>query len=316
MKKVAVIDLGSNALRLVLAQLDNNGELTLTKKLRVPLRLGAEVFSHQMIGAYTAQYACRVFKEFKKIMDQEGIQQYKAVATSAFRSAKNKYEFSSQIYEESSLEIEGITGDKEAGLIRLAIEQSFDLSKGSFLLFDIGGGSIELSFYHDGVKGKGKSFAIGTVRLLSLIENEIEKDKAKSLKKAIANVKDELHAFIKSQNGHQGTFEVIGTGGNFKRLLELKKKILEKKKPKTVTHEEVIFIRKELELLGPLKRMKKFSLRHDRADVIVPALYIMESVFELVSIEKIHCPDIGLVHGVLFNILKDEFTDIKVNYSK
>ena len=311
MKKLAVFDIGSNAVRMGVAQLDNLGHLTITKRIRVPLRLGSEAFQKGSFSDYTINYAAKVFQNFRKILDQENVTEFRAVATSAFRNAENKEVLSKKVFEESGILIEEITGDLEANLIRNALETQIDLKQKCYLLVDIGGGSTELSIMDRGKLKGSKSFPIGTVRMLEAGKGK--EGLSQIYSDLVGEHKAGFQKFLKSNTKDlTGSLRVIGTGGNFKRLLKLRKKALSKKNIQYMYPDEIMPILRELESTPFLQRMKKFSLRPDRADVIIPAIYIILGVLEGLPVKKIYSPDIGLLQGVLFDMLGGQFENVKV----
>ncbi|CAM9900593.1 unnamed protein product [Chrysoparadoxa australica] len=291
MKKIAAFDIGSNAIRMAIAQIDNKGNFAINQRVRVPVRLGTEAFSRGEFSEYLMDEFLHVFKTFKKELDHQDVEVFRAVATSAYRNSANAKKLGQLVLEETGIFIEQIDGKEVAALIRNAIQTKIDLTQKDYLLFDIGGGSAEVTFLSKGEPQGATSFPVGTVRLLELGKNA---------------EKEGLKEFFAQVYPSKKPLRIIGTGGNFKRLTRLRKKILGKKNISYVLPEEIPFIREALEETPYLKRVKKFGLRHDRADVIIPAIYIMEKVMDYFPAKKILTPDIGLIHGLLYGIAKDE----------
>lgn len=313
MKKIAAFDIGSNAIRMAIAQIDKNGVLTVTERIRMPLRLGTEAFSKGEFSPYTMKEALKVFKSFKKEIDHHDVELYKAVATSAYRNSKNSKELGSRILEETGIFIQEIDGKEEAALIRKALQTKIDLTQKDYLLFDIGGGSAEVTFLEKGAPKAAKSFPIGTVRLLELGKSAKEEGlrPIDGYNIYLEEIGPQIEAFFKEVYPSTKPLRIIGTGGNFKRLTKLRKKVLGKKNISFVLPEEVPLIREALQEAPYLKRIKKFGLRPDRADVIIPAIFIMEKVMEYFPAKKILTPDIGLIHGLLFSVAGESFTKVR-----
>jgi exopolyphosphatase/guanosine-5'-triphosphate,3'-diphosphate pyrophosphatase len=307
MKHIAAFDIGSNAVRLSIASLDGEGNLDILERIRFPLRLGTEVFREGKFSDYLIEEAVRVFKEFKKHLNHYNVEYSKAIATSAFRNAENGSLLREKVLSETGIFIQEIDGKTEAQYIRHAIETQINLSQKDYLLFDIGGGSAEFTFLKKGEVIGAKSFPIGTVRLLELGKNALEQGLSveKGYQIYLDEIRPELKNFLREVYPHTKPIRVIGTGGNFKRLTRLRKKILGKKNIQYVLPEEVPLIREALQKTPYLKRIKKFGLRPDRADVIIPALYIIESAIEFIPVKKILTPDLGLIHGLLEEIAKE-----------
>src|SRR5690606_9739545 len=165
MKKLAAIDIGSNAVRLAIAEYDGD-KLTITKKVRVPLRLGSEAFEFGRFSEHTIKYAAKVFEDLNHVIKHEHAQFCQVVATSAFRDSANAQTLASAVKKRSGLVIEAIDGELEAKLVREAIQTKLDLTDKNAVMMDIGGGSMELSLLLKGQLLAAKSFNVGTVRAL------------------------------------------------------------------------------------------------------------------------------------------------------
>lgn len=298
MKKIAAIDIGSNAVRLAVAQHEGH-KLTITKKVRVPLRLGAEAFERGEFSTHTIQQAAHVFEELRTIIDHEHVEQFQAIATSAFRDCVNSKDLAVMVKRRSGINIEAIDGGLEANLVREAIQMKVDLEDKNTLLMDIGGGSMELSLMNRGVLSAAKSFDVGTVRLL------------KSDSDLLAMKSPAIISFIKENQGKNDYSRLIGTGGNFRAMLKLKKKITKLSKVEFVTPSELNDLYKIMTLTPFLKRIKKYDLRQDRADVIVPAMELTLLVAKQVGIKRIYAPNVGLIHGILARMAGGEIKKIK-----
>lgn len=300
MEKIAAIDIGSNAVRFTTADLESQDEILLDDKIRVPLRLGSEAFgTDQAFSKEFIKYAKKTFKEIRKTLDDMDVVRCRAVATSAVRDARNSDEFKEAIFKASGIRINTISGDNEAELILKAIQNSSELDEDDdYLLIDLGGGSLELSIIEHGEIKGSQSVDLGTVRML---EYKKKHKNTKDFEKWMDSKLSVIHQFIKKNLKKNKDITVIGTGGNFRRLVKLRATILDKK-PKYVRHEDVAAILKVLEKTTYLERIKDYDLRPDRADVIVPAIKVISRVLESISVDKIYAPNIGLIQGVLLDM--------------
>jgi len=307
MKKIAAFDIGSNAIRMGIGEIDLDGHFSMETRIRVPIRLGAEVFSGQSLSLHTRELVIKNFVEFSKIMDQEGVCAYKAVATSALRNCSNAQQLIDEVFHHSHIGIDLINGQLEAALVRQALQTKIDLTKKDYLLFDIGGGSAELSLLRRGEVLGAISLPMGAVRLLELgkvaARDQVPPERA--YRDYLSHLNPQIQAFFDDYYHSLKPIRVIGTGGNFKRLSRLRKKVLGVKNIDYVLPDEVAAIREIVEETPLLNRTKKFGLRYDRADVSVPAIYVIENVMSFVPVKKLYTPDIGLIHGVFFKI-RDE----------
>lgn len=301
MERFAAIDLGSNAVRLAIAEMTNARSFEVLKKYRIPLRLGVEAFNEgHSFSESTIIQAVEIFKQLRMVMDEEGVTHYRACATAAFREATNAAYFASSIQKKSGLILEGITGDIEAALVLSAVKKKLKLKSSiDYLLFDLGGGSLELSMVEHGLITGSKSFDLGTLRYLDLNQKgSVIREKYISL------IKSQIEKFIDDDLRHSPRLHLIGTGGNFRRVLKIKHKI-KGDEEKFVRLNDLQQIQKELEKVKFLDRIKKFDLRPDRADVIIPAIKIIREVIGELPVTKIFCPNVGLVHGILFSMVEN-----------
>jgi exopolyphosphatase / guanosine-5'-triphosphate,3'-diphosphate pyrophosphatase len=296
--KRAAIDIGSNAIRLSIAD-----GTKITKKIRIPLRLGTESFSKdQTFSQNTIDLATEVFKGIANLFKNEEITNYEIYATSAFRNARNSDQLAEAIKNKTTLKIEQISGDKEAKIILKSILNTMNLkSKKTYLLFDLGGGSIELSKIKDNKTTESKSFELGTVRLMNYIKL-VNGDK-ELIEKKIKQTQTEILNFIGFDSYENKDLTLIGTGGNFRRLLKMRNSHFPPKKD-YFTKEDFLYIQNNLKNKTYLELIKNFELRPDRADVIVPAMMIIQMVIETLPITKIYAPKVGLINGILDQMLE------------
>lgn len=284
---LAAIDIGSNAARLLICEVIKKGkEVTFNKLnlLRIPVRLGFDVFEKGSIGGQKKRMLINTIKAFNNLMKVYEVEHYMACATSAMRDAENAKEIIKEIKAETSIEIEVITGELEAEIIyENHIAELLDSNK-SYLYVDVGGGSTELTLYHKGKIILQKSFNIGTVRLII--------DKVKD------STWDEMKETLKDLSKKYENIIGIGSGGNINKVYS----ITGVKPGKSMTYDEIKDIYKEMEILSIEERMEKYTLKQDRAEVIVPALRIYNAVCKWADITEMHVPKIGLADGLIHHL--------------
>ena len=291
---LAAIDIGSNAARLLITEAApyQNGAVDFTKLnlLRVPLRLGVDVFSKGFISEEKATQFLDTLRAYKLMMKIYKVEAFRACATSAMRDAGNGPDIMRRALEETGMEIRTISGQEEADIIyETHIAEGLNLNK-SCLYIDVGGGSTELTLFSNNVIAYKESFNIGTIRLLQGKVSDAQWDAMK------AAIKAEVKAF--------GPLEVIGTGGNINKVFSLSRR----KEGKPLPIELLRDYYKELGAATVEERMHRYQLRADRADVIVPALQIYLSIMRWTGAEEIHVPKIGLADG-LIKILYRQITE-------
>lgn len=295
----AAIDIGSNAIRMVVAEHSHNG-LHMLKKFRFPIRLGADVFSSGKISGKNLRESARTFKKFRELIDRMGVSKLRAVGTSALRDAINQKSFLELVYRKSGIEIEIIDGVEEARIIHNAVKREIDLEAKSSLLIDIGGGSIELTFSDNGMMSSTQSFPFGTVRTLEILKkkNLQEKDLNLIMEEYLAP----LTHFLQSHVSGRNIDFAIGTGGNFEAISKLKSEFLEKTLRTSLSLSELQMIIDKLLKTSYKDRVEKLKMRPDRADVIIPASLIIANILVQAKIEKILIPHVGLKEGLIWSL--------------
>lgn len=283
--KLAAIDIGSNAARLLITEVEESSGKPCFQKLnliRVPLRLGFDVFEDNRISDDKIKMIMNTIKAYKYLIDVYGVSHVKACATSAMRDATNSKQIIDRVYAETGIQIEVITGDAEASFIyENHIAENLDKLH-TYLYIDVGGGSTELTFFAGGELAFKKSFNIGTIRLL---KNQVDE-----------YLWDDLRDFIRKETrAHQGDIIAIGSGGNINKVFSLSKK----KEGKPLHLDLLKDYYKELGSVSLSDRIRMFKLREDRADVIVPALLIYINVMRWAGINEIFVPKIGLADGLV-----------------
>lgn len=289
--RLAAIDIGSNAARLLITDVlildSGKPEFIKLNLVRVPLRLGFDVFESGEISKEKTSMVLQTIKAYKHLITAYGVKHIKACATSAMRDASNAGEIIRKVKLETGLEIEVITGDKEASLIyenHIAENMS---KEDSYLYIDVGGGSTELTFFSEGKLVFKNSFNIGTIRILKNMVTEQQWDKMKETVKA------------ETKNFRHVT--AIGSGGNINKVFSLSKR----KEGKPLSLDTLRDYHKELSSFTVEERMSIYKLREDRADVIVPALLIYINVMRWADCTDIYVPKIGLADGLIHNLYEE-----------
>ena len=285
----AAIDIGSNAVRLLIKHLEETKEGVKFSKvllLRVPLRLGFDVFSKNKISDKRAKNMLRLMKAYSHLMKIYDVKDYRACATSAMRDSKNGPEIIKRIAKETGIEIEIIDGQEEAKIVYNNHVESMEDRKGNYMYVDVGGGSTEINLLSKGQLVCSRSYNIGTVRILN---EAVKEDEWNRLKNDMA----ELALSYPDTN-------IIGSGGNINKLYRMIEKKDKKRARMTVASLEELH--NELKQLTVTERMQKFNLKPDRADVIVPAGDIFLTIAGIIKATYIYVPVIGLADGVIDGI--------------
>lgn len=295
----AAIDIGSNAIRMVIAEHSSQG-LRLLKKYRLPIRLGADVFATGKISAKNIKLSARTFKKFKDVCAKYKIRQIRAVGTSALREASNQEAFVELIHRKSAIRIEVIDGVEEARIIHQAVRREVNLEGHHTLLIDIGGGSVELTFSDHGMMTATQSFPFGTVRTIEMMKKK--KLQEADLNLVMGDFLSPLTHFIQSNGpGHPLDF-AVGTGGNLETLGKLKPLLLKAKSRTFLTHDELGEIISKVQRMTIKERIEKLRMRPDRADVIIPAALAVYTVMRQSNLEKLLIPHVGLKDGLIWSL--------------
>lgn len=290
-KKYAAIDIGSNAIRLLIANIiEEKGKPVKFKKsslVRVPIRLGADVFLKGKISSANKERMLDSMEAFKLLMKSHKVEKYKACATSAMREASNGKKFVDEILEKTSIKIDIIGGEEEAAIIAATDLHSYIDENKTYLYVDVGGGSTEFTVIHNGKSVSSRSFKIGTVRLL----NDI-------VKKETWN---ELEEWIKLETIEYDKIDVIGSGGNINKIFKISGKAL----GKPLTYFYLTSYYNMLQSYSYEERITELDLNQDRADVIIPATRIYLSAMKWSGAKDIYVPKIGLADGIIKSIYYD-----------
>ncbi|MDQ7918199.1 exopolyphosphatase [Mesonia sp. MT50] len=291
-KKYAAIDIGSNAVRLLISTItEPEGKEATFKKtslVRVPVRLGKDVFVDGEISPFNMQRMRDTMHAFNLLMKSHQIERYKACATSAMRDASNGVELAKLVKEESEIDIEIIDGEHEAAIIAATDLHALTQNDKTYLYVDVGGGSTEFTLYAEGKIISSKSFRLGTVRIL----NDIVEP----------NLWKEVEDWVKAATKNYSKISLIGSGGNINNIF----KSSGQKIGKPLSY---FYLSSYYQLLNSLtyeERISQLNLNTDRADVIIPATKIYLSAMKWSRSRKVYVPKIGLSDGIIKSLYNEE----------
>ncbi|MBB2145068.1 exopolyphosphatase [Pedobacter sp. LMG 31464] len=294
MIRYAAIDIGSNAVRLLIADItlnDNGYGFKKNTLVRVPLRLGDDAFLDHKISPKKTEDLVKTMSAFKNLMDVYHVSKYLACATSAMREAENGRDIIKKIKALTDIDLEIIEGQREANIIYSNhIEQDLD-SKKSYLYIDVGGGSTELSVFVNKQPIASKSFNIGTIRILD------NQDKDETW--------EEMKVWVKEHTKELKNLAGIGTGGNINKLFRMSGE----KEDMPLTFLKLKTLYNELNSYSLKERITLMKLNQDRADVIIPACEIYLTLMKWTGIKQIYVPKVGMVDGII-NLLIEENLEI------
>ena len=286
----AAIDIGSNAVRLLIKSIDREAvqekKIKKVMMLRVPLRLGFDVFSIGELSEKKADKLRRLMKAFRQLMKIYDVDDYSACATSAMRDARNGRTIIKKIEKDTGIRIEIIDGQEEARMIYNNHIECMEDRLGNYMYVDVGGGSTEINLLTNGELVWSVSYNIGTVRMLS---NAVKEGTWQQMEEELMKVTEGVAAI-----------NIIGSGGNINKLFRLADKKDKKLQRLPVSSLQTVY--DVLKPLTPEERVEAFSLKQDRADVIVPAAEIFLKIAEVVHAEYIYVPVIGLSDGIIDNL--------------
>lgn len=294
--KYAAIDIGSNGVRLLISNViefkKKEAQFKKSSLVRVPIRLGEDVFSKGKISEKNKNRMCDAMKAFQLLMKVHGVEKYKACATSAMREAENKEEIVANIFSNAGVKIDIIDGKTEAEIISSTDLNQIMQNDKSYLYVDVGGGSTEFTFFSGGKLLDSKSFPLGTVRILdNKVDDFVWKDAKMWIRK-------------KSRNLHK--LALIGSGGNINKIFKMSGKT----EGKPLSY---IYIKSFYNFLNQMtydERISELDLNPDRADVIIPASKIYLKAMKWSKANKIYVPKIGLSDGIIKSLYLGKLNQI------
>lgn len=284
-KKYAAIDIGSNAMRLLIANIveqdDKETQFNKSSLVRVPIRLGQDAFTVGAISEENIDRMCDAMKAFHLLMKVHKVEHYKAFATSAMREAYNGKEVTEIIKKKTGIKIEIIDGKKEAAIIASSDLHSLIKTEKTYLFVDVGGGSTEFTLFSDGKMIVSRSFKAGTVRLLNNMVHDV--------------VWEEIEKWIRTNTEEYEEVTLIGSGGNINKLFKMSAKSQDKPLSYIYMNSQYAF----LNSLTYEQRISELGLNSDRADVIIPATRIYLNAMKWSGARNIYVPKIGLADGIV-----------------
>ncbi len=284
-KKYAAIDIGSNAMRLLIANIveqdDKETQFNKSSLVRVPIRLGQDAFTVGAISEENIERMCDAMKAFNLLMKVHKVEHYKAFATSAMREAYNGKEVTEIIKKKTGIKIEIIDGKKEAAIIASSDLHSLIKTDKTYLFVDVGGGSTEFTLFSDSKMIVSRSFKAGTVRLLNDMVHDV--------------VWDEIEKWIRTNTQEYDEVTLIGSGGNINKLFKMSGKSQDKPLSYIYMNSQYAF----LNSLTYEQRISELGLNSDRADVIIPATRIYLNAMKWSGARNIYVPKIGLADGIV-----------------
>ena len=287
---LAAVDIGSNAARLLITDvqrsINGNPEFIKLNLVRVPLRLGFDVFEYKKISPEKEKMIISTLQSYKHLLDAYGVEHYRACATSAMRDADNAAQILTHVKEDTGIQVDVITGDEEASIIYENHVAENMSKENAYLYIDVGGGSTELTLFSNNAMIFKESFDVGTIRLL---KNQVTEEKWTTVKE-----------YIKEKTKAYRNLVAIGTGGNINKVFSMSKK----KDGKPLPLELLKDYHKEMSSFSVYERMRVYNMREDRADVIVPALQIFINVRRWADTSEIYVPKIGLADGLIKHLYK------------
>jgi len=301
MPKIAAIDIGSNAIRMAVAEASPGGKPEVLKSYREAVRLGADVFSAGWVGQDTMNAALAALKKYQAIIKTEGAQAVRAVATEALRRASNHSEILQTIERETGLNVEMISPRAEAELVLKALSGKMDLEGKNILHLELGGGSLELSTVINGALTGSQSFELGAIRLLPTIR-ALDKNQALS---EITNLAGQALTWLEEAQQVNQMNILIGTGGSLELLADLAGQIAGSENKNILGRDDLERIIEALFPLDTAQRMERFRLKPDRADVLLPAALLLLVILGRTKFTEIQVPRVGLKEGLILEIAQN-----------
>ncbi len=290
----AAIDIGSNGARLLIKNVkeDSMGNVEFTKVLflRIPLRLGKDVFSIGEISDERERMMMCMTKSYKQLMRLYNVEMYRACATSAMRDARNGKKILKRIKKKTGIDIEILNGSEEAKILYNNSLEAADCINGNYAYVDVGGGSTEISLLSNGELVGSCSYNIGTLRMLS---GAVAPD-------TVANMRSDLEAYAEKYPN----IVIVGSGGNINKLSRLFHESSKKAKKNILPVSSLQRLHDDMKPMTINERIAKYGLKTDRADVIIPAAEIFMTVAQALGCSEIHVPNISLADGIIDGLYK------------
>jgi exopolyphosphatase / guanosine-5'-triphosphate,3'-diphosphate pyrophosphatase len=309
MQRIAAIDAGSNAIRLIVGEIKDNGHVEPIENIRLPVRLGQDAFTTGFLKEETIQQGVDAFLHFRRVSDDYGVTRIRAIATSALREAANSHILLDRIQQTSNIEIEIISGEEEARLIHLGVEHAVDLGNKRAVLIDIGGGSVEVTISENKRIISTESYNMGTVRLLKELNGDEQTASRRPFSLLVREYIEAARRRIDREIGDEKIHLCIATGGNPEEMGNLRQRLFKKSSSNVITLGELQDLIEKLSRMSIQERMNKLKLKPDRADVILPAAIVLQLIAHEAKIKEIKIPKVGLKDGILIEMAEEMARD-------
>jgi len=298
-KTYAAIDVGSNAMRMIIARRSQPDQPPQPlESIRLPIRLGQDAFTQGHIGDSLLTAAADAFVHFRRVADAFEVTDLRAVATSALRESDNAETLIDRVYTASNIRIEVISGEEEARLVHLAITRSVSLANTRAMLIDIGGGSVEVTITQGEEIINAESYPLGTVRLLRKLADTGDNPNPRLLR----DFTEAIRGRVRREIAGKPIQLVVGTGGNIEELGALAQRLFKSASAQELSASDLKKLLGLFEGLTPAQRAENFNLRSDRADVILPAAVVLYTLLKLTPVKAVTIPNVGLKDGVLIDL--------------
>lgn len=309
--RLGAVDIGSNAIRLLVVQFGHEGATEQLEQIRLPVRLGHEVFLTGRLAEDAIEAAIEGLKQFRARLDELGVIHYRAVATSAVRDSRNGAVLVQRALDEARIGIDVITGAEEARLVHIAVRSRMKLGRQRWLLADLGGGSLEISIVDDHGIFRTESHEMGSVRMLE--ELTVAGDDPGRFRRRL----EEYTATLRNSRAlHAKVAGFVATGGNIEALARLTDAQPDRSGTAALPVADLRKVIERLAIMSYQERISQLSLREDRADVILPAAMVYERVAVLAGVDTIMVPNVGLKDGIVFDLLEQHTFGLRQRTAK
>ena len=297
--RIAAVDAGSNAIRLIVARAYGAGQWETAETLRLPVRLGHHAFSGGRLNQRTLSAAVAGFREFQMHMERNGVAVYRAVATSAAREAKNRERLLDLVRRRAGLELEIISGDEEARLVRVAVARAFAGHSTPRVILDFGGGSLEINWMRGAEVERVATLPIGAVRLMEAYRagGAIPEERAAEIVRHVEHVL----ASALGDRRPRAVRLLVACGGNAEFLARVAAGAAHNGFPSLSMH--VLRARLwQILHLDAEERRRTFRVRRDRAEVMGVAALVLLTVGRWLRARNFVIPGVGVREGLLSEI--------------
>ena len=310
MPTIAAIDVGSNAIRMVVGRFNETLNLETLENIRLPVRLGTDAFGSGRLREVTIQQTVNAFHHFQRVASDLEVTKMRAIGTSAMREASNGDILIDRVQRATGIGIETISGEEEARLVHLAVASVVNLKGKHAVLIDVGGGSVEVTIAEDMKVISTESYNMGTVRLLQKLNKEGKPFFPPSVPKhplsvLIREYTEAARRRIDREIGKEKVDICAGTGGNVEEMGRLRQRLFKHDSSKLITMGELQDLIEKLSEMTVKERIQKLKLRPDRADVILPAAVVLQLIAREAGVKQIVIPQVGLKDGLLLDMASD-----------